>query len=39
MVMDECPKKSNDYELINKSMNLSMYWAESQKKSLVQIQA
>ena len=33
MVMDECPKKlSNDYELINKSMNLSMYWAERSKK-------
>ena len=32
MVMDECPKKTNNYELINKSMNLSMYWAERSKK-------
>ena len=32
MVMDECPKKSNDYELIKKSMDLSMYWAERSKK-------
>ena len=32
MVMDECPKKTNDYELINKSMDLSMYWAERSKK-------
>ncbi len=33
MVMDECPKKTNDYELIKKSMNLSTYWAERSKKS------
>ena len=33
MVMDECPKKSNDYEMIKKSMNLSMYWAERSKKA------
>ena len=32
MVMDECPKKTNDYELIKKSMNLSIYWAERSKK-------
>ena len=32
MVMDECPKKTNDYELIKKSMELSMYWAERSKK-------
>tara|TARA_B100000287_G_scaffold286950_1_gene270483 strand:+ start:375 stop:1487 length:1113 start_codon:yes stop_codon:yes gene_type:complete len=32
MAMDECPKKSNDYELIKKSMELSMYWAERSKK-------
>ena len=32
MVMDECPKKSNDYELIKKSMDLSMFWAERSKK-------
>ena len=32
MVMDECPKKTNDYNLIKKSMELSMYWAERSKK-------
>ncbi len=32
MIMDECPKKTNDYELIKKSMNLSLYWAERSKK-------
>ena len=32
MVMDECPKKTNDYELIKKSMDLSMFWAERSKK-------
>jgi len=32
MVMDECPKKTDDYELIKKSMELSMYWAERSKK-------
>ena len=31
MIMDECPRKSNDYELIKKSMNLSLYWAERSK--------
>jgi len=31
MVMDECPKKSNDYQLIEKSMNLSLYWAKRSK--------
>ena len=36
MVMDECPKKSNDYELIKNSMNLSLYWAERSKKSFGQ---
>ena len=36
MVMDECPKKTNDYELIKKSMDLSMYWAERSKKNLDQ---
>ena len=30
MVMDECP--TNDYDLIQKSMKLSMYWAERSKK-------
>ena len=33
MIMDECPKKSNDYELIKKSMELSLYWAERSKKA------
>ncbi len=32
MVMDECPKKTNDYELIKKSLDLSMFWAERSKK-------
>ncbi len=32
MVMDECPKKTNDYDLIKKSMDLSMYWADRSKK-------
>ena len=33
MIMDECPKKTNDYDLIRKSMNLSLYWAERSKKA------
>ena len=33
MVMDECPKKTKDYDLIKKSMNLSLYWAERSKKA------
>ena len=33
MIMDECPKKTNDYNLIKKSMELSIYWAERSKKS------
>ena len=33
MIMDECPKKSIDYKLIEKSMNLSLYWAERSKKA------
>ncbi len=33
MIMDECPKKSNDYDLIKKSTDLSLYWAERSKKS------
>ena len=28
MIMDECPRNSDDYELIKKSMDLSLYWAE-----------
>ena len=31
MVMDECPKKSNDYKIIEKSAELSSYWAERSK--------
>ena len=33
MVMDECPKNTNDYQIIDKSMNLSLYWAERSKKA------
>ncbi len=33
MIMDECPKKTNNYETIKKSMNLSLYWAERSKKA------
>ena len=33
MIMDECPKKSNDYNLIKDSMNLSLYWAKRSKKA------
>jgi len=33
MVMDECPKKSDDYKKIKKSMELSMYWANRSKKA------
>ena len=33
MIMDECPKKTNDYELIKKSMELSLYWAERSKRA------
>ena len=32
MIMYECPKKTNDYELIKKSLDLSMFWAERSKK-------
>tara|TARA_Y100000590_G_scaffold315813_1_gene357174 strand:+ start:3386 stop:4498 length:1113 start_codon:yes stop_codon:yes gene_type:complete len=32
MVMDECPKNTNDYDRIKKSMNLSSYWAQRSKK-------
>jgi queuine tRNA-ribosyltransferase len=31
MIMDECPKKTTDYNLINKSMELSIYWAQRSK--------
>ena len=33
MIMDECPKKSDDLQLIKKSMELSLYWAERSKKA------
>lgn len=33
MIMDECPKNSNDYNLIKKSMDLSLYWAERSKQA------
>ncbi|MDC0518043.1 tRNA guanosine(34) transglycosylase Tgt [Candidatus Pelagibacter sp.] len=33
MIMDECPKNSNDYNLIKKSMDLSLYWAGRSKKA------
>jgi len=31
MIMDECPKKTNNYEIIKKSMELSLYWAKRSK--------
>ena len=33
MIMDECPKNSNDYNLIKKSMDLSLYWAKRSKQA------
>ena len=33
MIMDECPKKTDDYQLIKKSMELSLHWAERSKKA------
>tara|TARA_Y100000992_G_scaffold211943_1_gene145775 strand:- start:473 stop:1585 length:1113 start_codon:yes stop_codon:yes gene_type:complete len=33
MIMDECPKNTNDYEIIKKSMELSLYWADRSKKA------
>ena len=33
MIMDECPKKTTDYEKIKKSMDLSLYWAKRSKKA------
>ena len=33
MIMDECPKKSDNYDLIKKSMDLSLHWAERSKKT------
>ena len=31
MIMDECPKKTDNYKIINKSMELSIHWAERSK--------
>ena len=33
MIMDECPKNTSDYEVIRKSMELSLYWADRSKKA------
>ncbi len=33
MIMDECPKKTKDYDIIKKSMELSLYWAKRSKKA------
>ena len=33
MIMDECPKKTTDYNIIKKSMDLSLYWAQRSKKA------
>ena len=33
MVMDECPKKTDDYKIIEKSMNISSYWAIRSKNA------
>ena len=33
MIMDECPKNTNDFDVIKKSMELSLYWAERSKKA------
>ena len=31
MIMDECPKNTTDYEIIKKSMDLSLHWAQRSK--------
>ena len=33
MAMDECPKKTIDYNVIKKSMDISSYWASRSKKA------
>jgi len=33
MIMDECPKKTTDYNIISKSMDLSIYWAQRSKQA------
>ena len=35
MVMDECPKKNDNFKIIEESMNLSTYWASRSKIELV----
>ena len=38
MVLDECPKKTLDYDTISKAVDLSTYcWPKDQKKHLVLI--
>ena len=33
MIMDECPKKTTDYKVIKKSMEISTHWAERSKNA------
>ena len=33
MVLDDCPKKNLDYDVISKSVDLSTYWAKRSKKA------
>ena len=33
MIMDECPKKTIDYKVIDQSMELSVYWAQRSKNA------
>ena len=33
MIMDECPKKTENYDIIKKSMDLSLYWAKRSKRA------
>ncbi len=33
MIMDECPKNTDNYELIKRSMELSLYWAKRSKEA------
>ena len=33
MIMDECPKKTENYNRIKESMDLSIYWAKRSKKA------
>ena len=37
MVLDECPKKTLDYNLIKKSLDLSTHWAKRSKKAFGKI--